>query len=244
MTTAKIPKIVQYCWFGGKEKPENVQKCIRSWKQYLKDYQFIEWNENNFDVEAIPYSKEAYEEKKYAFVSDVARVQGLLKYGGIYMDTDVEVYKDFENILNHECVLGFEEKNYIATSFMAAVPNHPLIKMFCDLYSNLNFRNEEGIINTETNVQKLTELLKSKGLICNGTKQEIDQNIVVYPQEYFSPYDYINCYLKKTEKTYCVHHFFVSWMPWHVKFKKILKRWIVGWIGPDKMNGIREHFFK
>ena len=105
----KIPKIIHYCWFGGKEKPEQVKKCIGSWKKYLSNYQFMEWNEQNFDVNQFQYTKDAYAAKKYAFVSDVARVKALLEYGGIYFDTDVEVFKSFDDILDAKCLLGFEE---------------------------------------------------------------------------------------------------------------------------------------
>lgn len=239
-----IPKIIHYCWFGGKEKPDNVKKCIQSWKDKLPGYQFIEWNEDNFEFAAIPYSKEAYAAKKYAFVSDVARIQGLLKFGGIYMDTDVEVLKDFEPLLEHECILGFEEKNFVATSLMGAVKEHPLFKEFADIYKGLRFIDEDGNINTETNVKKLTEMLKKQGLKCDNQMQVLRGGITVFPQEYFSPYDYINCYYKITENSFCVHHFFVSWMPWGTKLKKNIKKIAVKTIGPDRMNHFRERFMR
>ena len=126
----KIPKIIHYCWFGGKEKPKQVKKCIESWKKHLSDYQIIEWSEKNFDVNQFQYTKDAYAAKKYAFVSDVARVKALLEYGGIYFDTDVEVFKSFDDILDTKCLLGFEEGNYIATSMMGAVPKYSCFKNF------------------------------------------------------------------------------------------------------------------
>lgn len=113
-----IPKIVHYCWFGGKEKPEDVKKCIESWKQFLPEYQLMEWNEDNFDIERLQYTREAYTAGKYAFVSDVARVEALYQYGGVYMDTDVEVLKSFNPLLEAQCILGMEEKEYVATSFI------------------------------------------------------------------------------------------------------------------------------
>ena len=102
-----IPKIIHYCWFGRNEKPEKIQKCIESWKIHLSDYQIIEWNEDNFDYNLLTYTKDAYNAKKYAFVSDVARVKALYEMGGIYLDTDVMVYQNFDSILKHNCVLGF-----------------------------------------------------------------------------------------------------------------------------------------
>ena len=110
-----IPKIIHYCWFGGKEKPDNVQKCIESWKKYLPEYKLIEWNEQNFEVNNLRYTKEAYHAGKYAFVSDVARIEALYKYGGIYMDTDVEVLRTFNSLLDAKCILGMEEKECIIT---------------------------------------------------------------------------------------------------------------------------------
>ena len=165
MAEQKIPKIIHFCWFGGKEKPSKVQKCIESWHKYLSDYEFMEWNENNFDINSNEYVKQAYNEKKFAYVSDYARIKALYQYGGIYMDTDVMVYKSFNDLLDNQCILGFEEENYIATSFMACVPKHELIKKFIDKYENISFYNSDKSIDLTTNVQRLTHILEDKGLI-------------------------------------------------------------------------------
>lgn len=237
-----IPKIIHYCWFGGKEKPQNVQKCIASWKKYLSDYEFMEWNETNFNVHKSSYVEDAYNAKKFAFVSDVARIEALYEYGGFYMDTDVEVYRSFDELLSRDCVLGFEEKNYVATSFMAVEPKHPLMKEFINLYSDLNFYDVDGNIILGTNVLKFTNMLLEKGLIMNGEYQELENNIEIYPQKYFSPYDYINCYLKIEKETYCVHHFYVSWMSWKEQVKKKSKKILVRIIGRNSMNRLRKKF--
>lgn len=234
-----IPKIIHYCWFGGKEKPENVQKCIESWKKHLPDYQFMEWNEHNFNICNLQYTKDAYDAKKYAFVSDVARIEALYKYGGIYMDTDVEVLKSFNDLLDARCLLGLEEKEYVATSFMAFEKNHPLVREFIDLYQNLSFYDENGQIITGTNVEKLTNMLIKKGLVKENYYQELEDGIRIYPKQYFSPYDYINCCYEITEKSYCVHHFAVSWMPKKEQLKKLIKSRLVKIVGKDKMNEIR-----
>ena len=160
-----IPKIVHYCWFGGKEKPDDVKKCIKSWKQHLSDYRFMEWNEKNFDINNLQYTKEAYHAKKYAFVSDVARIEALYQYGGIYMDTDVEVLKPFNSLLDAKCLLGMEEKEYVATSFMAFEKGHSLVKEFIDLYKNISFYDQNGKIIAGTNVEKLTKMLLKKGFV-------------------------------------------------------------------------------
>lgn len=218
-----IPKIIHYCWFGRNEKPEKIQKCIESWKIHLSDYQIIEWNEDNFDYNLLTYTKDAYNAKKYAFVSDVARVKALYEMGGIYLDTDVMVYQNFDSILKHNCVLGFEMSNYIATSFMACVPKHYLMKDFYKLYLNLQFYDENGNIISGTNVSKLTNMLADKGLIKNNKLQQID-DIIIYPTDYFSPYNYAWEYSSKNDKTICEHMFYVSWMSKRQQIKKKIKK--------------------
>lgn len=235
-----IPKIIHYCWFGKGEKPDNVKRCIESWKKYLPDYKLMEWNEDNFNIAKLKYTKEAYEAKKYAFVSDVARIEALYKYGGIYMDTDVEVLKSFNPLLNARCVLGMEEKEYVATSFMAFEKKHPLVKQFLILYENLSFIDKNGQIVTGTNVAKLTNMLIEKGFVQENHYQELENGIKIYPKEFFSPYDYINCYYNITENSYCVHHFAVSWMSKKEQMKKGVKKILVKIIGLEKMNWIRE----
>lgn len=239
MDEQNIPKIIHYCWFGGKEKQFNVQKCINSWHKYLSDYEFMEWNESNFDINCSEYVKQAYENKKFAYVSDYARINALYQYGGIYMDTDVMVFKSFNDLLNNKCILGFEEGNYIATSFMASIPKHDLIKEFIDRYKDINFYNHDNSLDLTTNVQRLTDILEDKGLIRNNQYQQIG-DISIYPQEYFSPYDYGNCIRKNTENTYCEHLFFVSWLPWTTKVKKIIKKIIVLLFGRKFLCKVRK----
>lgn len=234
-----IPKIIHYCWFGG-EKPRKVLKCIDSWKRCLPDYEIKEWNPDNFDVYRLRYTADAYKAHKYAFVSDVARVKALYDYGGIYLDTDVMVYKSFDSILSHKCVLGFEEEQYVATSFMACEPQHPLMKSFLSLYEDLSFYDTEGNIIPGTNVGKLTKMLSDMGLERNDQYQELNGDITVYPQEFFSPYDYANCIHHNTDKTICEHLFFVSWMPWTTKLKKGIKHILGPLLGKERMNKLRK----
>lgn len=239
MDGQNIPKIIHYCWFGGKEKPSKVQKCIDSWHKYLSDYEFMEWNESNFDINCNEYVKQAYENKKFAYVSDYARINALYQYGGIYIDTDVMVYKPFDDLLDNNCILGFEEENYIATSFMASIPKHDLIKEFINGYKGINFYNDDNSLDLTTNVQRLTDILENRGLIRNNQFQQID-DISIYPQEYFSPYDYGNCIRKNTENTYCEHLFLVSWLPWTTKVKKAMKKIIVLLFGKEFLCKTRE----
>ena len=244
MAEQSIPKIIHFCWFGGKEKPSKVQKCIDSWHKYLSDYEFMEWNESNFDVNSNEYVKQAYQEKKFAYVSDYARIKALYQYGGIYMDTDVMVYKSFNDLLDNKCILGFEEENYIATSFMAFEKGHSLVKEFIDLYKNISFYDQNGKIIAGTNVEKLTKMLLKKGFVQQNYYQELENGIRIYPKEYFSPYDYINCCYEITENSYCVHHFAVSWMPKSEQLKKVIKKRLVKVLGKNKMNMLRDKIKK
>lgn len=239
-----IPKIIHYCWFGGKEKSAKIKKCIESWKYYMPEFQIIEWNESNFDINKLEYTKQAYEMKKYAFVSDVARLQALSIYGGIYLDTDVEVLKNFTPLLDNKCILGFEEEEYVATSMIAAIPNHKLINNFLKLYENISFLDSDGNIIEGTNVSKLTNLLVEKGLERKNIYQKIEDEICVYPKEYFSPYVYSFGIYQITDNSYCVHHFLVSWQSKTVLLKRYIKMIVAKIIGLENTKKIRNIFIK
>jgi mannosyltransferase OCH1-like enzyme len=238
--TSKIPKTIHYCWFGGKEKPEIVKRCMESWKRNLPDYEIIEWNESNFNIDSNPYVKEAYSSGKYAFVSDYVRVYALYHYGGIYLDTDVEVFKSFNNLLHHPSFWGFEQENYIATSTIGAQKGNALIKQFLDSYKDKKFIREDGTINNLTNVAVITRLLEWFGLKTNGQYQEIEEMGVFYPQTYFSPYDYINCQTFITEETYTIHYFYKSWLPLRVRIKGKVKSFLSKLIGGHNIARLRK----
>lgn len=236
----KIPKIIHYCWFGNKEKPDIVKKCIDSWKKNLQDYKIIEWNERNFDINKNIFIKEAYKAKKYAFVSDYVRTYVLYNYGGFYLDTDTEIFKSLNIFLDNETVWGYEEKNYIATSLIGAKKKNRLIKEFLDSYNTKKFLNENGEYNLETNVYVITKILENHGLKLDGKYQKIQKVGTFYPQEYFSPYDYINCIEKKTDNTYAIHHFYKSWLPKNTRLKSLLKKYLVKVIGVKNLERLRK----
>ncbi|MGG0275883.1 glycosyltransferase family 32 protein [Bacillus rhizoplanae] len=236
----KIPRIIHYCWFGGKEKPDTVKRCIDSWKKNLSEYEMIEWNEDNFDINCNPYVKEAYKSRKFAFVSDYARVHVLYYFGGIYLDTDVEVFKSFNDLLCHDSFWGFEQENYIATSTIGAAKGNKLIKIFLDSYEEKSFIKEDGSHDDLTNVAIVTGILKTLGLKTNGEYQEIEGIGAFYPQTYFSPYDYINCRKFITENTYTMHHFYKSWLPPKARFKSTIKIIASKVIGGENIARIRK----
>ena len=234
-----IDKKIHYCWFGKGEKPDIVKKCIKTWEDKLSEYEIIEWNEDNFDINCNQYVKEAYEAKKFAFVSDYVRVYALYNYGGIYLDTDVEVFKSFDDLLDNESIWGFEQENYIATSTIGAKKENKIIGEFLNLYENISFYKEDGSYNNLTNVAMITDLLKNKGVKMNGQYQKIE-DVTFYPQTFFSPYDYINCRKFITEDTYCMHHFYKSWLPLSARLKSKVKENIAQVIGGDNIAKIRK----
>lgn len=238
-TDDKIPKIIHYCWFGNIDKPNIVKKCIDSWERNLEGYEIKEWNEMNFDINCNEYVRQAYESKKYAFVSDYARVYALYNYGGIYLDTDVEVFKTFNDLLNNESIWGFEQENYIATSTIGSKKGNELIQKFLDSYKNKTFIKEDGSFDDLTNVAIITSILKEYGLKANGEYQKLEGVATFYPQTYFSPYDYINCRNFKNEDTYCMHHFYKSWLPISVRIKCKVKKVAANLIGGNNIAKIR-----
>lgn len=207
-----IPKIIHYCWFGGNPLPENVKNFIATWKKYCPDYEIKEWNESNFDIHSLPYVEEAYQNRKWAFVSDVARLNALVTAGGIYMDTDVEVVRSLDELLKDDAFLGFEGTQYIATNMMGCKAHHSFFQQFLDSYKTRKFVREDGSLDMTTNVEEITKLLQQElHLQMDGTEQ-MAGDIHVYPTDRFSPYDYINGKIKRTNNTYTIHWFDKSWI--------------------------------
>lgn len=210
MTEQKIPKTIHYCWFGGNPLPELAQKCIASWKKFCPDYEIKEWNEINFDLDLYHYTREAYDQKKFAFVTDVVRLYVLHNYGGIYMDTDVELVKNLDSILQYPGVSGFESTEWIPTGLMAACKHHPLIKEWLDDYDGLHFIKEDGTLDLTTNVIRITDICRKYGFVPNGELQTI-ADFTFFPTEYFCPKEFLGN-LNLTENSYSIHHFNASWI--------------------------------
>jgi hypothetical protein len=208
-----IPKIIHYCWFGYNPLPPDALKCIRSWKKYCPDYQIIQWTEDNFDVTSHPYMYDAWKAGKWAFVSDYARLKIIAEHGGIYLDTDVELIRSLDPLLEQEGFMGYQDDVYVATGLgFGAVKGHPVITALLEDYDRISFLREDGSFNTtpcpELNLQTLTRLGLQKN---NGQIRHL-QGITLYPPEYFCPVDYQSGILKKTKNTYSIHHFTASWM--------------------------------
>lgn len=210
MSMNKIPKVIHYCWFGRGEKPKLAKTCIKSWKKYLPDYEIKEWNEDNFDINSNQYVREAYEAKKYAFVSDYVRLYALYNYGGIYMDTDVEVIKSLDEFLINEAFSGFESPEFVQTGIMACVKEYKLFKEFLDYYKERSFIKEDGSYDTTTNVVIMTEICEKYGLVKNNKLQTID-GFTIYPKIYFCPLSFNSSEGDFSDNTYTIHHFAGSW---------------------------------
>lgn len=218
-----IPKTIHYCWFGGKELPPLAKKCIKSWKKYCKGYQIIKWDERNFDITSAPlYVRQAYEAKKWAFVSDYVRLWAMTNYGGIYMDTDVEIIKPLDVLLKHHAFSGFEDEIHIQTAIMASERDFPLFNILLSYYDNTSFI-KNGEIDTTNNVAIITNLCKKKGLLQNNTFQIID-GFALYPNDYFCPKSYYDGIIRKTNNTFSIHHFDSSWLSEEIRKEKD-ERW-------------------
>ena len=202
-----IPKIIHYCWFGQGEMNDLLKKCIASWHEILPEYEYVLWSEDNFPVDDYPFAKQALKDKKWAFVSDVARLHALYFYGGIYMDTDVEVLKPLDRFLSHEFFSSFESKIHIPTGLMGAKKGNEYIYMLLGWYINKKLGREYYKTANTRIITKLTCLYN--GLERNGRFQEFNDS-VYYPREYFCP-EKLDDGWNTTDNTYAIHHFTGSW---------------------------------
>lgn len=188
-----IPKKIHYIWFGRGEHNDRIKHCIESWKKYLPDYEIIEWNEDNFDINYNDFTKKAYEEKKYAYVSDVARLWILYNYGGIYMDTDVEVYKPLDEFLDNEGFIGFEDTHYLSTGTIGCEKHNPIIKCILDYYSCRDFIAydywKDYIDNQETSPCIVSNIFGLLGLDRDSNTEQHIKHFSVYPRSYFHTKD-------------------------------------------------------
>lgn len=206
----QIPKIIHYCWFGGNPLPELVQNCIKSWEKFCPDYEIKEWNENNFDVHCCQFVEEAYKEKKWAFVADYARLYVLYRYGGIYLDTDVEVLQPIDRFLENTAFAGFETKDSPAAAIIGCIQGHPLFKDFLMYYEDRAFILPDGRYDMTPNTVIFTNLLKERGLRLNGEKQTVS-DCVFYPEIVFHPNNLRRIFYRYSSKSYTVHHILGSW---------------------------------
>ena len=234
-----IPKIIHYCWFGGNPLPEAAEKCIESWKKYCPDYEIKEWNESNFDINCCAYVREAYQAKKWAFVSDYARFKILYEYGGLYFDTDVELIKSFDDITETGNFMGCEKDTALFVAPGLGLGTVPGLNLYAELlaaYHIRHFLNTDGTYNQKTVVDYTTEVLKKYGLK-NKNEIQLVADVYIYPKEYFCPLNYDTGEMNITEKTHSIHHYTATWHSEEENYAALLKQKLIKFL-PRKLAAI------
>ena len=226
-----IPKVIHYCWFGRGQMPELALKCIDSWKKYLPDYKLKLWDEDTFDINTVPYVKEAYEARKFAFVTDYVRLFALITEGGIYMDTDVEVLKSLDSLLELPAFSGYESNKYSSfpTGLMASAKNGIWVTEQIAYYDNRHFLLSDGTFDMTTNTLTISRIMQENSFALDGKYKVYKNDMHCFPKDYFCPKTSTGV-LRVTKNTYCIHHFAGSWRDVTLKdkvkhfiFKKMLR---------------------
>lgn len=207
-----IPKKISYCWFGGNPLPEKVQTCIKSWREKCPDYEIIQWNESNYDIKKNKYMSDAFKEKKWAFVSDYARLDIIYNFGGIYLDTDVELIKGLDDLLDEHCFLGIDKEDYCVNTGLGfgAEPQMDIIKNLRDIYNDVSFYNNDGTLNLKACTKYTTEYLEKYGYERKDETQNICDTKILN-SEYFCPLNYETNKLSITQNTVGIHWYEASW---------------------------------
>ena len=238
-----IPKIIHYCWFGRSNLPSLATKCISSWKKYLPDYKLKLWNEDTFDISSVPFVKEAYESKKYAFVSDYVRLHALYHFGGIYMDTDVEVLRCLDDFLMLPGFSGFENDREVSTGIIACEKYNYWVKEQLVYYLNRKFILSNGRLDMTPNVVIISNIMEQNGFKLENGYQVYENCMHFFPKDYFCPKTSTGL-INLTNNTFCIHHFSGSWEPISAKIVKYFYRNI---LGPKLTNNLviaKRHILK
>lgn len=208
-----IPKVIHYCWFGENPKPKLAKKCFKSWEKYCPDYEIIEWNESNYSLNDAPlYVQQAYEAKKWAFVTDYVRLQIIYEHGGVYFDTDVELLRPIDELLCNCAYFGFEEGSYVNTGLgFGAEKGTGILKKMMDDYEQIPYVKEDGTYDNTTCPHRNTVVFLKNGLKQDDSMQQLEGDVIVLPTEYLCPKDWKTGDLKITDKTYSIHHCSASW---------------------------------
>ena len=204
-----IPKVIHYCWFGRGEMPKLMKKCVKSWDKFCPGWKVVLWNEDTFDVNSTIWTKQAYEAKKYAFVTDYVRLKALYEQGGVYMDADVELVQPIDRFLEHEAFSGFESADTAPTGIIAAEAGQQVIKGWLDYYTDRPYL-VDGRPNMDPNVSFMTRDLRQRGMKMDDSLQNID-GMVIYPQTWFCPLSVVEIEKKITADTHAIHHFTSTW---------------------------------
>lgn len=232
-----IPKIIHYCWFGRGQMPELAVRCIESWKKYLPEYELMLWNEDTFDLDMYPYAREAYDNRKFAFVTDVVRLWALEKFGGVYMDTDVEILRPLGDLMNLPAFTGYEASlsNAPVTGLMASAAYGVWVTEQLEYYKGKHFVKEDGTLDMKTNTIIISEIMQKNGFVIDGKYGVYKDDMHIFPVDYFCPLTSTRV-LKCTRNTYCIHHFAGSWK--ELTPEQIVKDWICSHILGRRMTNV------
>lgn len=238
-----IPKRIHYCWFGRAPKPALLRRCMASWRKYCPDYEIVEWNEENFDLDCCDYVREAYDGGKWAFVSDYARLKILYDHGGIYLDTDVELVRSFDDLLQDRAFFGLEDRKSIATGLgFGAEAGNPVVAAMLRGYDGMHFRRGDGSFDLTTcplrNTKSVAHLLPAA--FPEGEPLRIP-GAVIYPPEWFSPLSADGSRMRRTPNTHSIHWYSASWLTgdqmvvhkyriFRSKCERLLGKGLGGWI--------------
>lgn len=233
---ALIPKIIHYCWFGGSPLTAQARKCMASWKKYFPDYEIREWNERNFNVNLLPYTRDAYAARKYAFVSDVARFWILVREGGLYFDTDVEVISPMNDLVSRGAFMGWETAS--ATGLRSINPGlglgceagNAVFADILDRFGRMQFAAADGGLHPYTMIPMVCDVLRESGMRQDGTLQTV-RGVTLYPADYFCPMDALTGRITLTANTRSIHRYSMSWMSPAHQFRVAVMRRIRRWAG-------------
>ena len=243
MTEGRIPKVIHYCWFGGSPLPKSARRCIDSWKRFFPNFEIREWNESNFEVDMIPFTREAYARKKWAFVSDFARFWVLYHYGGLYFDTDVEVIRPMDDILARGAFMGIErDADRISVNpglGLGAVPGMALFRMILEYYAGLHYIDENGLPMPGTVVKHTTDVLLRNGFVAEDRIQQI-AGIWIYPNDWFNPLDDATGRLTVTENTCSIHHYSKTWVDHYGPLRIWVTRRLHRFFGIDSLQKLKK----
>ena len=256
-----IPKIIHYCWLSGDPYPPLIAKCIQTWKEKLPDYEFMLWDTKRFPLENNDWVREAFESKKYAFAADYIRLYAVHKYGGIYLDTDIEVLKNFNDLLDRPYFIGAEGLGIIEAGVFGAEKNSVWVKECLNYYVGRHFIKPDSTFDMLTLPRIMMSQISKKRTFKEVLPHEIEpieqtkdtNNIYMFPEDYFCAKNHGTGVIEKTENTYCIHHFAMSWLPKKTTFLPNIKRKLMKIFGVNiitssitifKLREIKLFFFK
>jgi len=231
VTVPNIPKIIHFTWMSDDEhatlinRPALINRCLRSWRKYCPDYQIIHWDRNRFDINSLLFTQQAFERRQWAFIADVHRLYALYHYGGIYLDSDVELLKTLDPLLDNKVFMGFEDDHLLSSGVLGSERGHPWIKLLLDHYTQMPFVNPDGSLNNTPNTFIVTRLAHEYlNLQAGGAHQVLRQGVRVYPREWFSPKEVHTGEIHASGDTYAIHHFTGSWLPRSVRLSRGYRR--------------------